>query len=65
MKKPTPPPLPVLQFGASARHDRILLRCIASGTPCPFNCVKDGAPNCVHHVALRECPPAQQADDEL
>jgi hypothetical protein len=38
------------KYGFSQRHDAALDACITSGKPCPFGCVKDGAPNCNAHV---------------
>src|SRR3990172_7008619 len=38
------------KYGYSQRHDAALDACITSGKPCPFGCVKNGAPNCYAHV---------------
>lgn len=46
-------------YGYSHYHDAVLALCIGSYRGCPFNCAKDGAPNCFHHVAEQECEPAQ------
>ena len=47
------------QWGYSFEHDAALNLCRSRREPCPFGCVKDGAPNCWYHFTQAECEPAQ------
>jgi hypothetical protein len=48
-----------LKYGRSLRHDRAVDHCRSLSAPCPFGCVKDGGPNCLHNVWQGQCLPAQ------
>jgi len=47
------------KYGFSAYHDQVLDLCRAKYGPCPFGCVKDGAPNCFSNVSNLDCPPSR------
>lgn len=57
MTRPLDPQPP--RWGFSYYHDRVLDWCRANYRTCPFNCAKNGAPNCFHHVAEQECEPSK------